>query len=152
MIKLINQNIKFVHSCYKLYVSKLLVDTDDNVSHQIFVLDDSSEKIIETDFKFVSTEIIKLVKYYESVHKEHIAIVDKFLIRPLWKELNAKLNDPYAKVTYGGSITTHRGQGITLGTCFIDLNDMFKNYNLNDTKRCIYTSITRAANEVHLLV
>ena len=57
-------------------------------THQIYVLDDDSIDILKKDKIYAIEKIKELITYYQNVHKEHINIITKSIIRSLWKEFN----------------------------------------------------------------
>src|SRR6185503_7922314 len=88
-IKLINKNTKRKYNAWKLYVHKLRDITNNTIpeTYQIYVIDDVSLNILIEDRKFAAEEIKKLRNYYKNVHKEHLEVIDRDIIRVLWKEL-----------------------------------------------------------------
>jgi ATP-dependent exoDNAse (exonuclease V) alpha subunit len=117
----------------------------------IYVIDDKSSGALESDKKIVSDKILELINYYKSAHKEHFATIDEHIIRKLWKEFNSKFVDTFAKVNMSYAMTTHKSQGSTFHNVFIDMIDILKNFSKIDANRCLYTAISRTANEVHIL-
>ena len=85
-------------------------------------------------------------------YKEQFQQIDQIIIRPLWKEYNTIFVSPFANVICSHSTTSHKAQGSSYYDVFIDLDDILKNGNINEMKRCIYTAITRAVNELHILI
>jgi hypothetical protein len=153
-IKLINKNTVRKYDTWKLFVHKLtdvLVDTMPE-TYQIYVASDESTELLTKDRKFVADEIKKLRNYYRNIHKENINYIDNSVIRPLWRELNKKLVDPFARVNNGICITTHRSQGSNFYNVFVDADDILKNPRADEAKRCFYTAITRTSNELHILI
>ncbi|QKF94165.1 UvrD-like helicase [Fadolivirus algeromassiliense] len=154
IVKLINKNTIRKYNTWKLYVHKLadvMVDTIPE-THQIYVVDDDSNEQLVSDRKFVAEKIRELRTYYKNLHKENLMTIDKEIIRPLWKELNKKLVDPFAKISYGASISVHKSQGSSFYNVFVDMDDILKNNRIEESKRCLYTAITRTSNELHLLI
>jgi hypothetical protein len=100
-----------------------------------YSLDDSSLEILLKDRQTAATKVKELRNYYKNVHKEHIQYIDKHIIMPLWKELNNKLVDPFAKVNIAMSITTHRCQGSNYYNVFVDAHDILKNNRIEEAKR-----------------
>lgn len=154
VIKLINKNTIRKYDVWKLHVHKLadIVTNTIPETHQIYVASDNSLEILVKDRKYMAERIKELRTYYKNMHKENLNVIDKNIIRPLWKELNKKLVEPFAKVNFGAGITCHRSQGSSFYNVFVDMDDIFKNQNLNEAKRCLYTAITRTVNELHILI
>ena len=152
-VKLINKNTIRKYNTWKLYVHRLTDIVVDSMpeTHQIYVVDDDSIALLIKDRKFVADEIKKLRNYYRNIHKENINLIDTKVIRPLWRELNNKLVDPFAKVSIAISISIHRSQASTFYNVFVDADDVLKNSRDEESKRCFYTAITRCSNELHIL-
>lgn len=153
-VKTINSQTKRKYNTWKLYVHKvkdLMADTIPK-TYQIYVIDDESKKILEEDRKIVSEEIRKLRNYYKNIHKEHLESIDTHVIRPLWKELNKKMVDPFANVNLACCVTIHKSQSATFYNVFVDLHNILLNKNIDEAKRCLYTAVTRTSNELHLLI
>ena len=153
-IKLINKNTTRKYNAWKLHVHKLadIISNTIPETHQIYVVNDNSLEILVKDRKYVAERIKELRNYYNNMHKENAENIDRHVIRPLWKELNKKLVEPFAKVNVFFSGTCHRAQGSTYYNVFVDADDILKNNNLDEAKRCLYTAITRTSNELHLYI
>lgn len=153
-IKLINKGTKRKYNVWKLFVHKLADVIMDTIpeTHQIYVIDDNSSQDLKEDRKFAADKIRELRSYYKNLHKENLNIIDSSVIRPLWKELNKKLVDPFANLNLAASISIHRSQGSSFYNVFIDADDILKNKHIDEAKRCLYTACTRVSNELHLLI
>jgi len=153
-IKLINKNTTRKYNAWKLYVHKLADAVIDTIpeTYQIYVVNDDSLEILVKDRKYVADRIRELRTYYRNLHKENLNTIDRNVIRPLWKELNKKLVDPFAKVNQATSISCHKSQGSSFYNVFVDMDDILKNNKIEEAKRCLYTAITRTSNELHLLI
>lgn len=153
-VKLINKGTTRKYNTWKLYVHKLADVLTDKMpeTHQIYVVNDDSNDILVNDRKFVAEKIKELRNYYRNMHKESLMQIDNHIIKPLWKELNKKLVDPFAKISYGAVITTHKSQGSNFYNVFVDVDDILKNNRIEEAKRCFYTAITRTSNALHLLI
>jgi ATP-dependent exoDNAse (exonuclease V) alpha subunit len=121
-------------------------------THQIYVVNDDSLDVLVKDRKYAAERIKELRNYYKNMHKEVIQHIDKSVIGPLWKELNRKLVEIFAKVNVSYSLTIHKSQGSGFYNVFVDVEDVLKNGKINETKRCWYTAVTRTINELHLLI
>jgi hypothetical protein len=154
-IRLINKNTDRKYRVWKLFVHKL-VDTLVKASrpdlYQIYVIKDESKEKLDREKLVVSEKIKDLRKQYQIFHKENIEKIDKYIIKPLWRELDVRFNEPFANVNYGNCITTHSSQGSSFYNVFVDAHDILQNKNPNEGKRCIYTALTRTSNEVHILI
>jgi hypothetical protein len=145
----INKVCKSLYFCWKLNVAKLI-----NLSKTtyIFTIHEKELIVFENHKKLISDYIknlrSSLIKKYKTRENE----INKFLITPLWKEFNKNFMDPFANVTYGYAITCHKSQGSNYYNIFVDVDDIIKNINIDEAKKCLYTAVTRSENEVHLLV
>ena len=86
------------------------------------------------------------------MHKEHINIITKSIIRSLWKEFNDKFIATFANVNISMSITTHKAQSSTYFNVFVDADDILNNINSDEAKRSLYTACSRTSNELHILI
>jgi hypothetical protein len=156
IIKIINKGLVRKYSVYKLIVTKLNSgDEDINESmdeQSIYVLQDNMNDIVTKDKELASKKIKELRNYYRSVFVDRMKIIDRDIIRPLWREWAKRFIDPFANVDYGASFSTHIAQSSTFYNVFVDMDDVLKNNNANEAKRLIYTAITRTSNEIHLLI
>ena len=154
MVKLINSKTVRKYNVWKLFVHKLndiVTNTIPN-THVIYVIEDPYEQILINDRRFAAERIKELRTYYKNVHKEHMNMIDKDVIRLLWREVNTNLVTPFANVNQGTSISCHRSQGSSFYNVFVDADDILKNRNGNEAKRCLYTAMTRTSNELHILI
>lgn len=108
--------------------------------------DNNKDKLI------ASNSINDLIKYYKTFHKEQFNIIEKYVIRNLWKSYNRTFIDPFAKFNYGFSTTVHKSQASSYNNVYIDVDDIFCNKKIDESKRCIYTAMTRAVDNLHLLI
>lgn len=147
----INERTKREYKTWKLFIEKLNGEVEDSY-HSIYVIKEKSIKKWEEEKEFASIEIKKLRSYYLKNYKESIATIDMLIIKPLWEEWANIFIDPFANVNYGYSTTVHKSQGSTYYNVYIDMDDILKNKAINEMKRCLYTAITRASNNIYLLV
>lgn len=147
----INERTKREYKTWKLFIEKLNGEVEDSY-HSIYVIKEKSIKKWEEEKEFASIEIKKLRSYYLKNYKESIATIDMLIIKPLWEEWANIFIDPFANVNYGYSTTVHKSQGSTYYNVYIDMDDILKNKSINEMKRCLYTAITRASNNIYLLV
>ena len=73
-------------------------------------------------------------------------------INKLYKEFQSNIIECFAELNYGYCITVHKSQGSTFKNVFIDMNDIISNNNINETSKCLYTSITRSSKTLKLLI
>lgn len=155
MVKNINMNTKRNYNIWKLYVNKLgdiILPNDNDTVYIIMVTEDSSEKVLNDEKLYCANAIKKFRGTLLSEFRTQAKTIDKIIIRQLWREWNKIFIEPFAKVSYGCSITTHKSQSSTYAIVFIDVDDILRNNSQNEAKRCLYTALTRASKEVHLLV
>ncbi|AYV84110.1 MAG: UvrD-family helicase [Hyperionvirus sp.] len=155
LLKILNSKTKRQYKVWKLSVQKLsealIKDTIPEL-YPIYVLHDNSAPILDAD-KELSLGLIK--KFRASITTEFMdqsAKIDKEIIRPLWRQWNKIFIDPFAKVNYGNAHSVHKSQGSSFYNVFVDSDDILNNPNPDEAKRCIYTALTRASNEIHLLL
>ena len=155
LIKLLNQRTSRVYNIWKLSVQRLSESTIKNTipdSYIINVLEDDSKGVWENDKEIA----MHLIKNFRNViisnFREQIKSVDREIIRPLWRQFNKIFVDPFARVNYGYANSVHRSQGNGIHNVFVDSDDILNNPNTEEAKRCIYTALTRASNEIHLLI
>lgn len=152
-VRLINKNTIRKYDVWKLNVIKF-GDSLNNQSepYQMYSIKDESKNILEQD-RTVSTEKIRqLRKTYRSLFKENIDLLDREIIKPLWKELSKKFWEPFANVNYFCSESVHKSQSSTFFNVFVDTPDILLNQNSDEAKRLIYTAFTRVSNELHILI
>lgn len=152
-IQLINKNTCRKYNVWNLFVQKMS-DVGKNTIpdvYNLFVIEDDSISILEKDKKYVSDKIKDLIKYYRIVHKDNFMTLDYGIIRLLWKETSEKLFEPFANVDFANSLSIHKSQASSFYNVFIDCDDVFKNNDIDETKRLIYTAMTRTSNELHIL-
>lgn len=155
-VKSINNNITRKYEVWKLYVRKLL-DTSVDANHQpeihvIFVIKDKDKEKLQKEKDMAAECIKELRKVYRIYMKDESEMIDREVIKPLWREWNKRFLEPFGNVNMAYCITTHKGQGSNYFNVFVDADDIFKNRNQNEAKRCIYTALTRSANELHILI
>lgn len=152
-IKVLNndyfKNCKF--DCWILTVKRISEsDVDNNMT--LIVLDDvildKYEKIKEETNLLIKRFCNNILYEYRSASKS----IEKNVLKPLWKQWNKILIDPFANVNYGYSITCHKAQGSSFYNVFVDLEDIFRNNKEKEAKKCAYTATTRASNELYLLL
>jgi hypothetical protein len=154
-IKAINKGITRKYDTWKLHVQKLneitVKDSIPEVYH-LYCVKDSHKNLLEKDKQFASEKIRELRKLFMTFMKDKLDILDKEVIRPLWREWNSRLWEPFADCNQGACQTVHKCQSSTYYNVFVDAHDILLNQNPNDAKRCLYTAFTRTSNELHVLL
>lgn len=136
--------------CWILRVHKFGEHVTNDIT--LIVIDDD---VIDefNDIKNKSSTLIKnfsmmMIKQYRSCP----SLVEKSIIKPLWKQWNKIFVEPFANVNYGYSITCHKAQGSNFYDVYADIDDILNNTKTTESKKCAYTAVTRACNEIHLLI
>ena len=157
LCKTIN-SIQHNYEIYQLFIDgsqKLdILDTDpSNCSISV---------IQECDFKRYKNncEVIrnKIKFFYDSLtqcYKNNQLM--KFLIDQLFQQIWVQYYYrtyiwPFAEIAYGYAITTHKSQGSTYGSIYVDVGNILGCQKVNNIvkSKSLYTAITRAANYVNI--
>lgn len=143
------QNVEL--SCWILKVHKFGEESSHNMT--IIVVDDIDKKRYEEIKSQSGLAIKNFAKQLLNQYKTSPKQIERFVIKPLWKQFNKIFMEPFANVNYGYSITCHKAQGSNFYDVFVDIDDILQNTKrLTEAKKCTYTAVTRASNELHLLV
>jgi len=147
---LVNE-INKIQKTYKIW--KLLVKKMDN-SKKFYIqtIHDDSIKLYENEKIRIILIIKQIIKILFSSNREKKERFNKEIIKPLWEQFYNTFIDPFANINFGFAITTHKAQGSTYNNVFVDSDDIFKNNNINEAKRCFYTALTRASNDIYILI
>lgn len=155
-IEYINTSTKRSYLCWKLTVIKLsnsnIDDNKNNIEYILYVIHENVYKLWEHEKDFISNSIKKFRKLLVSKFKEKANTIENNIIKSLWREFHKNIIQPFANVNYGYAITCHKGQGSNFYNVFVDIDDISKNNKENETKKCIYTAVTRTSNELHMLL
>lgn len=157
-IAAINNCIKRTYKVWVLTVIKLLVEHNDeqvNNNNSIIVVKNTDQHKLVADKENAKNKIRDLLMYYQKHYKNEprtISEIENFVIKPLWLEWNSRFNDAFASVNSAFSITVHKAQGITCYNVFADGHNILKNTSVDESKRCLYTAVTRGSNTLHLLM
>jgi ATP-dependent exoDNAse (exonuclease V) alpha subunit len=143
-------NIKKSYKCWKLSVKRLSSRNDELCI--IYVIHEIYTKTHEAEKEYISNQIKKMRAKLVAKYKEKSSVIDTHIIKHLWKSYHSIYVQPFANVNYGYCITCHKAQGSTFYNVFVDLEDIVKNTNNNEMKRCLYTAVSRTSNELHLLI
>lgn len=146
MIDNINKQINKVKlKVYNIYVYKIIDNDEYRQAYEITINDD------EQLDKLKAFATIQIQKFKDILTSITINERDYELLTILWEKCHKVFIEPFANVSYGYCITVHKSQGSGFAYTFIDLQDIIKNKNNDECKRCIYTSITRTTKELHIL-
>jgi hypothetical protein len=149
-IKNINTNTAKSYDVWKLIITKVLNINNNNVKSNIYVINNLNE--YKKDKDYIAREMGKLSDNIFVDYDFERNYINNNILKPVWKEIHGNFFEPFADVRYGYSITTHSGQGTNYYNVFVDMDDITKNKNKNEMKRCLYTALTRTSNEVHIIV
>lgn len=154
-INILNKKLSRQYKIWKLQISRLndasIPDTIPEI-YTIRVIHIQSKEQWESEKNLGIEFVRRLRETLKKQFQQQIKNIDKLLIKPLWREMSKIMIDPFANVNYGFSITSHKSQGSTFYNVFIDADDILDNSNENEAKRCMYTALTRASNEIHILI
>ena len=152
-VKRLNELTSRSYLCWKLHVVRVgdILSEGASNSEIIYVVHENEEKKFNDEKLFIKLEIGNLVKMFRDKFGNKMSSVETNIIKPLWFEVRANLESPFANVSYGYSITCHKGQGSNFFNVFVDIDDILKNSKLDEAKKCLYTAVTRTSNELILL-
>jgi hypothetical protein len=142
--------VKKTYKCWKLYVKRLSSRNDE--TSIIYVVHEDYAKIHEAEKEYIGNCIRKMRHKLVTKYKEKTSVIDNHIVKYFWKNFHNIYIQPFANVNYGYCITCHKAQGSTFYNVFVDLEDIVKNTNDNEMKRCLYTAVSRTSNELYLLV
>jgi hypothetical protein len=160
----INRSTKRNYLCWKLTVTKnkdFEPDIEENVKKKedtkeeintIYVIHEKCEKLYNNEKLYIQSEIKKLSNILINKFKDKADTINTNIIKPLVKDFYKYIDEPFALVNYGYAITCHRAQGSTYYNTFVDVDDILKNIKDNESKKCLYTAVSRTSNEVFLLI
>jgi hypothetical protein len=156
LVGIINKDFCHGYPVWKLYVQKIADATvADHVpeTYTLYVIKEDHKKKLENAKNSIRDKIQKFHRFLEKkVEKNQLRMLENQIVKKLWQHWNAVFVEPFANLSYGYSITVHKSQGSTYCTVFVDIDDICKNRNENECKRCVYTSVTRASHKLNLLV
>jgi len=129
---------------YRIKLKKTVEDLNKPDQKYIVVVRNEVEyKIIIEKLKGILGKIRDLIK---SKGVSNIKLVCSLLKR-LWEYTYTIYYDQFAQLNYGYCITCHKSQGSTYSIVFIEAGNIL-NSNNKDSLKCLYTSITRAADSL----
>ena len=140
----IKDNFDKIFECFKdleIKVWKLVLQNEDIVYiiHDIYEYNEMIETLRNKIIKFGT-----FLRKYKSYNK---------IIETTWNYLYESVIDIFADISYGYCITTHKSQGSTFNNVYVDMNNIiFKNTNMEESYRCLYTAITRTSDKLDILI
>ena len=147
-IEELNSIHKMGYNCWKLNVQKV---DDESVNYIINIIFHSIGEIYKNNIQ-QSIDLIKSLRQNLVVDHQKALSIDNLIIQPLWREHYKKIIEPFADVSYGYAITCHKAQGSNYKNVFVDFNDILKNQNELEMKKCMYTAITRTIEKLYILI
>lgn len=133
---------------WDLYAKKL----NEDAMVRIKVISKKSKKKHEADRDMCKDMIKQLRDSLIGIYRTKKNIIENAIISVLWKEWYGIFTEPFACVNYGYAISTHKSQGSTYYNVYVDLHNILQNPLIDEGKRCAYTAVTRASNEVCIMV
>ena len=79
-------------------------------------------------------------------------LINDCIIQSFWKLLDKYRRDIFADIDSAFACTIHRLQGSSISNMFINLEDIFTMKNPYNKLKCLYTSISRAADNLIILI
>ena len=147
--QIIGSTSKF-YKCWLLNVKRLSSKTDNVFT--LYVIHEDDMPTYKKDCETIRSIIGNFRSTLTSKYREKTQVIDNNVIKQLWRDFHYIYDQPFAEVNYGYCITTHKAQGSTFYNVYVDIDDITKNPNINEMKRCFYTAISRTSNELHILV
>jgi hypothetical protein len=150
-----NINIKTKRSYYIfiLTINPLLNLNDEEPENiNMYILDGLSINTNYAEKEFATEKINELIKFFQGYYKNEFKLIERIIIRKIWQSFNKTFVDQFANVNYGFSCTVHKSQASTFGNVYVDLDDILLNKKQLEGKRCLYTALTRASNQLNILV
>jgi exodeoxyribonuclease-5 len=86
----------------------------------------------------------------ESLKKEAIKTKDNYARRLKWVNY-FKLSEKYIDAKYNYALTVHKSQGSTFDNSIVIYCDILRIKNIEERNKLLYTSITRAKNNLYLI-
>lgn len=122
----------------------------DDCVETIMVIND--QKKLDDTKQNITNLIMKIRELLHKENKDKSKIIDDLIIKLLWRLCANKFVKPFANVSYGFAITTHKSQGSTYKNIYVDASDILLNQRTEEAKRCLYTALTRASGKIYMLV
>jgi hypothetical protein len=143
---------------YKIWKLRIIDDIKEVVKkdYNIIVLHDSSIELYKKHMEDISLtiknikELIDKKYYNQKIIKE---VLNEYVIKPIWNFVYENFIDLFADISYGYGITVHKSQGSGYDNVFVHLKDILnKNKNEIESKQCMYTGLSRASKNLHILL
>lgn len=132
-----------------LVVEKIYRDTDtiiDKKPYKIQIIHKNDFVEYTKMLENTKSHIKNFCKKYES-NKKNLKIINK-----LWEIYHDKFVSPFAEIKFGYAVTTHKAQGSTFESVFVDIQDIDENPDKDEMQRALYTAAGRASTFLSFLV
>lgn len=148
----VNNIINADYTCWLLQVEKMNDETNKNSNFKINVMHESEINKWKFDKDYVFNAVIKLRNDLYKKFPTKKTTIEENVIKPIWREYHKNLSEPFADVNYGYAMTVHKSQGSNFYNVFVDIQDILKNNNQTEKRKCLYTAMTRAVNELNIIL
>jgi ABC-type Na+ transport system ATPase subunit NatA len=148
----INNKIKHTYAIYSMTIKRMFDTKENSQDAKLNVLHSKSFEELEKDKLYSESAIKKFRTEILSSYGDYEDIIDKLVVKVLWKQWNKIFNDQFANVAYGNAHSVHKSQGSSFYNVFVDADDILNNPRLDEAKRCLYTALSRASNELHIII
>lgn len=142
---LLNKFLRFTQNTYKVWCLAVKRNEGDKKNTvDIEVVHEKSMDKFNRD-----TEILKgIINDIKAISNSNFIHT---IARHLWEYYYREYLDTFADVSYGYCITSHKSQGSTYSTVFVDVGNIL-NYNRTvvDGLKCVYTSVTRPSQQLYI--
>lgn len=137
---LLNKFLRFTRNSYKVWC--LSVGKRGNA--EIEVVHEKSLEKFNKDTQILKN-IINDIKAINNTNFIHT------IARHLWEYYYREYLDTFADVSYGYCITSHKSQGSTYNSVFVDVGNILNfNRTVVDGLKCVYTSVTRPSENLYI--
>ena len=129
---------------YRIKLKKTVEElTKPEQKYILVVRNEENYKLVIEKLKGILGKIRDLIKNKKVTNVKLVCS----LLKRLWEYTYTIYYDQFAQLNYGYCITSHKSQGSTYSTVFIEAGNIL-NSNNKDSLKCLYTSITRAADSL----
>jgi hypothetical protein len=141
------------YKVWRLQVQRIGVGS--STASEVFTVQVLHEDAVQqhaAEMKLASGYIMNLRNTLSRWHPTAMKVLMKQVVKPMFKEFNRVMVDAFCECNYGYARTVHSSQGQSMGSIWVDMNDILLNPNIIEARKCLYTSMTRASGMVHILL
>lgn len=150
----VDDSVSYCHIVNKLFdeldeveveeidVNRIKIIYGEGKDDDIFVISRDHQDIWETHIK----TLMQLIKDWHHDNLNNVAT------RFVWDIYYRNFVDRYADINFGYSMTVHKSQGSTFDVVYVDMEDILSNPNCDEAIKCLYTAVTRASNQLYILI